>query len=87
MSKMLCSLFPCSNISIFLSIFFKLCIDIGIREKWYGIASGIIPFRNNRDMALDLCPKCIFGQYLKNELTNFNKILHMHCIDIGIREE
>ena len=38
-------------------------------------------------MALDLCPKCIFGQYLKDEWTNFNKILHMHCIDIGIGEE
>ena len=48
-------------------IFFKLCIDIGIGQEWYGIASGIISFRNNRVMALDLCPKCIFGQYLKNE--------------------
>ena len=38
-------------------------------------------------MALGLCPKCIFGQYLKNEWTNFNKILHMHCTDIGIGEE
>ena len=38
-------------------------------------------------MALDLCPKCIFGQYLKNEQRNFNKILHMHCTDIGIGEE
>ena len=23
------------------------CIDIGIGEEWYGIASGIISFRNN----------------------------------------
>ena len=23
------------------------CIDIGIREEWYGIASGVISFRNN----------------------------------------
>ena len=53
--------------STFLPIFFKLCIDIGIGEDWYGIASGIISFKNNRIMALDLCPKCIFGQYLKNE--------------------
>ena len=58
---------PCSNFSTFLSIFFRLCIDIGIREEWFGIASGIISFRNNRVMALDLCPKCIFGQYLKKE--------------------
>ena len=47
----------------FLPIFFKLCIDIVIREEWYGIASGIISFRNNIVMALDSCPKCIFAQY------------------------
>ena len=87
MSKMLCAWFPCSNFSTFLPIFFKLCIDIGIGQEWYGIANGIISFRNNQVMARDLCPKCIFGQYLKNEQTNFNKILHMHCIDIGIGEE
>ena len=57
----------CSNFSTFLLIFFKLCIDIGIREEWYGIVSRIISFRNNRVMTFDLCPKCIFGQYLKNE--------------------
>ena len=28
------------------------CIDIGIGEEWYGIASGIISFRNNIVMAL-----------------------------------
>ena len=66
MSKMLCASFPCSNFT-FLQIFFKLCVDIGIGEEWYGIASWIISFRNNRVIALDLCPKCIFGQYLKNE--------------------
>ena len=87
MSKMLCASFPCSNFCTLLPIFFKLCIDIGIGEEWYRTASGIISFRNNRVMALDLCPKCIFGQYLKNEWTNFNKILHMHCTDIGIGEE
>ena len=59
--------FPCSNFSTFWPIFFKLCIDIGIGEEWYLMASGIISFRNNRVMALDLCPKCIFGQYLKSE--------------------
>ena len=64
-SEMLSASFPCSNFSTFWPIFFRLCIDIGIGEEWYGIASGIISFRNNRVMALDLCPKCIFGQYLK----------------------
>ena len=28
------------------------CIDIGMGEEWYGIASGIISFRNNIVMAL-----------------------------------
>ena len=42
-------------------------IDFGIGEVWYGIVSGIISFGNNRVMALDLCSKCIFAQYLKNE--------------------
>ena len=43
------------------------CIDIGIGEEWYGIARGIILFRNNIVMALDSRPECIFAQYLKNE--------------------
>ena len=59
--------FRALNSSTFLPIFFKLCVDIGIGEEWYVIASGIISFRNNRVTALDLCPHCIFGQYLKNE--------------------
>ena len=46
MSKMLCALFPCSYFSTFLPIFYKPCIDIGIEEEWYGIASGLILFRN-----------------------------------------
>ena len=65
--KMLCASLPCSNFSTFLPIFFKLYIDIGIGEERYGIASRIISFRNNNVMALDLLPKCIFSQYLKNE--------------------
>ena len=28
----------------------KFCIDVGIAEEWYGIASGLISFRNNRVM-------------------------------------
>ena len=50
--------FPCSNFSTFWPIFFKLCIDIGTGEEWYGIASGLISFWNNRVMALDVCQKC-----------------------------
>ena len=84
---MLCASFPFTYLSTFLPIFFKLCTDIGIGEEWYGIASGIISLRNNRVMALDSCPKCNFAQYLNNDQTNFNKILHIHCKDIGIGEE
>ena len=43
------------------------CIDIDIREEWYGIAGGMILFRNNIVMALESCPECIFAQYFKNE--------------------
>ena len=50
--------FPCSNFSTFWPVFLKLCIDIGIGEEWYGIASRLISFWNNRVMALDLCQKC-----------------------------
>ena len=50
--------FPCSNFSTFWPIFFKRCIDIGIGEEWYGIASGLISFWNNRVVALDVCQKC-----------------------------
>ena len=59
--------FPCSNFSTFWPIFFKLCIDIDIGEEWYRIASGLISFWNNIVIALDVCQKCVFGQYLKNE--------------------
>ena len=43
--------FPCSNFSTFWPIFFKLCTDIGIWKEWYGIACGLISFRNN-----SVCP-------------------------------
>ena len=51
----------------FNKVLHKHCIDIGIGEEWYGIASGIISFRNNIVMALDSRPKSVFAQYLKNK--------------------
>ena len=48
-------------------------------EEWYVIANGLISFRNNRVMALDLCKKCLFSQYLQNKWMNFDKILYMQC--------
>ena len=51
--------FPGSNFRQ-LTDFFKLCIGIDIGEECYGIANGLILFKNNRVMALDLCKKCVF---------------------------
>ena len=34
------SLFPLSILSIFLPIFFKLCIRVDIRKEWFGIVGG-----------------------------------------------
>ena len=45
--------FPDSNLSIFLLILFKLCMDIDIREEWFGIAYGLNLFINKRVTALD----------------------------------
>ena len=47
--------FPDSNLSSFWPIFFKLCMDIDIREEWFGIANGlhVNSFIINRGMALD----------------------------------
>ena len=47
--------FPDSNLSSFWPIFFKLCMDIDIREEWFAIANGlhVNSFINNRGMALD----------------------------------
>ena len=74
--------FPCSNFSIFRLIFSKLCIDIGIREEWYGIASWLISFCNNRVMALDVC-----ASFPCSNLSTFLPIFFRLCMDIGIREE
>ena len=45
-------LFPGSNLSNFLPIPFKLCLDIDGREEWCRIANGLNLFINNRVMAL-----------------------------------
>ena len=58
--------------SMFLPIFFKLCIGIGIGKEWYGIASGIISFRNNRVMALEYV------------FTDFLQTLHRHWYWTGV---
>ena len=52
--------FPDSNLSSFWPIFFKLCMDIDIREEWFGIANGLNSFINNRVMALDWCKNVFF---------------------------
>ena len=79
--------FPCSNFSTFWPIFFTLCIDIGIGEEWYGIASGLISFWNNRVMAFDVCQKCFALRFRALTLVPFLSIFFKLCIDIGIGEE
>ena len=63
--------FPCSSFSTFWPIFFKLCIDIGVGEEWYGIASRLISFWNNRVMALDVCQKCFVLRFRALTLVPF----------------
>ena len=53
--------FPDSNSSSFWPIFFKLCMDIDIGEKWFGIANGLNSCINNRVMALDWCKNVVSG--------------------------
>ena len=47
------SLFPLSILSIFLPIFFKLCIRVDIRKEWLRIVDGLISPIKFRVMALD----------------------------------
>ena len=78
--------FPCSNFSTFWPIFFKLCIDIGMGEQRYGIASGLISFWNNRVMALDVCQKCFVLRFRALTLvlfTDFLQTLHRHWYQRG----
>ena len=44
--------FPDSNLSSFWPIFFKLCVDIDIREEWFGMAMGFFLSILNSIMAL-----------------------------------
>ena len=52
--------FPDSNLCSFWPIFFKLCMDIDIREEWFGIANELNTFINNRVMTLDWCKNVFF---------------------------
>ena len=76
------ALFPDSNLSSFWLIFFKLCMDIDIREEWFEIANGLNSFINNRVMALDWCKNVVSGL-----LSSFWPIFFKLCVDIDIREE
>ena len=59
-----CLSVPALNFNSFKPIFFKLFIDIGIGQEWYGIDSGLISFRNKRVLALNYVTN-VFGQYLQ----------------------
>ena len=52
--------FPDSNLSSFWPIFFKLCMDIDIGEKWCRITNGLNSFITNKVMALDWCKHVFF---------------------------
>ena len=49
-----------SNFSSFWPIFFKLKMDIDIREECFRIANGLNSFINNRVMAFDWCKNIVF---------------------------
>ena len=53
---------------------FKFCIDIGIGEEWYGIASRLILFWNNRVMAFDVCQKCFALCFCALTLVTFYRL-------------
>ena len=72
--------FPDSNWSSFWLIFFKLCMDIDIREEWFWIANGLNSYINNRVMARDWCKNVFFLNIFR---TN-GRILIKVCICINI---
>ena len=51
--------FPDSDLSSFWPIFFKLCMDIDIRELLFGISNGLNLYINNRVTALDWCKNVV----------------------------
>ena len=74
--------FPDSNLSSFWQIFSKLCMDIDIREEWFGIANGLNSFLNNRVMALDWCKN--FYVFFLNIFRTNGWILIWPLIDVRI---
>ena len=72
--------FPDSYLSSFWPIFFELCMDIDIKEEWFGIAKGLNLYINNRVMALDWCKTVFFLNIFR---TN-GWILIKFCICIDI---
>ena len=56
--------FSFSIFGIFLPICFKLCMRVNIGKECLGIEDGLILSSNYRVVALDLCSKLLFAQYL-----------------------
>ena len=54
-----------SKLNSFWPIFFKLCMDIDIREEWFGIANGLNLLINNIVMAPDWCKNVLFLNILR----------------------
>ena len=72
--------FPDSNLSSFWPICFKLCMDMDIREEWFGIANGLNLFINDRVMALDWCKNVFFLNIFRTN--GWILIKFCKCIDI-----
>ena len=72
--------FPDSNLSIYWPIFFKLCMDIDIKEEWFGIANGLNSYINNSVMALDWCKNVFFPNIFRTN--GWILIKFCRCIDI-----
>ena len=70
-----CTSFLDSNSSSFWPIFFNFCMDIDIREEWFGIADGLNSFLNSRVMDFDWCKNTY-----PEQMDEFWKF----CICIGI---
>ena len=71
-----------SNLSSFWPIFFKLCMDIDIREEWVGIFNVLTSFINNRVMAFDWCKNVVV--FVLNIFRTNGWILIEFCLCINI---
>ena len=78
--------FPDSNLSSFWPIFFKFCMEIDIREEWFGMAMDFFcQFWTALRPLFGV--RFFYAQYLVNWFVDFDQILYMHWywqnVDLG----